>query len=164
MTQNTERERAEFDRLILETDGMKDTGIGWADRNPDGTYKHKQIQKYFLTWQAARRAPVVPEGWKLVPKTPTAVQLRAGYWSGGGEVRLHEEWARKESYERMVQNAPQPPEAAPVELPEPVYTMRFRGRMHDYTPTLSAFDLADGEHELYTEQQVRQLLAAHDIK
>ena len=60
--------------------------------------------------------------------------------------------------------APQPPEAAPVELPEPVYTMRVRGRMHDYTPTLSAFDLADGEHELYTEQQVRQLLSNHGIK
>ena len=71
--------------------------------------------------------------------------------------------------------APQPPEAdhipdagkmvaVPVQLPEPVYTMRVRGRMHDYTPTLSAFDLADGEHALYTEQQVRQLLEAHGIE
>lgn len=59
-----------------------------------------------------------------------------------------------------IATAPQPPEAAPVELPEPVYTMRVRGRMHDYTPTLSAFDLADGEHKLYTEQQVRALLEA----
>lgn len=70
--------------------------------------------------RAARRAPAVPQGCKLVPISPTQEQLRAGYWSGGGEIRLHEEWARKESYERMVQNAPmtsptsapQPPEAA----------------------------------------------------
>lgn len=52
------------------------------------------------------------------------------------------------------------PAAAPVVLPEPVYTMRVNGRMHSsYTPTMSAFDLEDGEHKLYTEQQVRALLA-----
>lgn len=54
--------------------------------------------------------------------------------------------------------------AAPVQLPEHVYTLRIRGRLHDHTPALPAFDLEDGEHKLYTEQQVRQLLAAHSIK
>lgn len=57
-----------------------------------------------------------------------------------------------------------PPEAAPVQLPENVYTLRIRGRLHDYTPALPAFDLEDGEHKLYTEQQVRQLLAAQARK
>lgn len=49
---------------------------------------------------------------------------------------------------------------AAVAVPNHVYTLRVNGRLHDYTPTLIAFDLSDGEHKLYTEQQVRDLLKA----
>lgn len=45
-------------------------------------------------------------------------------------------------------------------MSEAVYTLRVRGRLHDYTPGLPAFDLPDGEHKLYTEQQVRAMVAA----
>ena len=109
--------------------------------------------------QAARRAPAVP----VPSRRPTLEEIEeaVGYHSSG--------WDCVDPSELIdaimnIAAAPQPPEAAPVELPEPVYTMRVRGRMHDYTPTLSAFDLADGEHALYTEQQVRQLLATAKVE
>jgi hypothetical protein len=43
-----------------------------------------------------------------------------------------------------------------------VYTVRVRGRLHDYTPTLEAFDLADGEHKLYTHPAAAQGVEARD--
>lgn len=46
-----------------------------------------------------------------------------------------------------------------VQMPEPTYKLRIRGRLHDHTPGLPAFDLPDGEHKLYAEQQVRAMLA-----
>ena len=113
--------------------------------------------------QAARRAPAVPvpQGWKLVPVEATDDMEVAAENEYEQKPSYFPDW--KSAYSAMLAAVPQPPEAAPVELPEPVYTMRVRGRMHDYTPTLSAFDLADGEHKLYTEQQVRQLLADNGI-
>lgn len=32
---------------------------------------------------------------------------------------------------------------------EPVYKLRVRGALHDYTPTTHAFRIPDGEHDLY---------------
>lgn len=191
MTANTEQERADFDRLILETDGMKDTGIGWADRNPDGTYKHKQIQKHFLTWQAARRAQVV-----LVISEAQVLAITTAYEQGVGKG--HQSHARKEAItnpygdewgcdsawqmgydegrdqaERKA--APQPPEAtvkdsltveaAPVQMPEPwghcvggnVFVSR--NLPAHIKPMVDSGEFKD--IKLYTEQQVRQLLAAH---
>ena len=69
--------------------------------------------------------------------------------------------------------APQPPEAAPVELPEPAafalewtFNGEERGmRLYD-DETHCRFDAeSDGGvcQPLYTEQQVRELLAAHGI-
>ncbi|MDH0495743.1 Lar family restriction alleviation protein [Comamonas aquatica] len=126
-----------------------------------------------------RRAPgsPVPQGWKLAPVTPTKEQLRAGYWSGAGEIRLHEEWARKASYERMLSAAPQPPEAATVQLPEPAGCVVYaNGESHHWAANRECAELfASSERSigapyaftfenLYTEQQVRELLAAHGIQ
>ncbi len=56
--------------------------------------------------------------------------------------------------------APQPPEAAPVELPEP-----FAYVEHHKAGDNLWFDHPGGKHSaLYTEQQVRQLLADHGIQ
>ncbi|WP_284213904.1 hypothetical protein [Comamonas jiangduensis] len=142
MTHTTEQERASLRAFIemAEREGF-DTAHQWYEAK-GWVFFSPSTADCWRYWQAARRAPAVPvpQGWKLVPISPTQEQLRAGYWSGAGEIRLHEEWARKESYERMVQNAPmtspaaapQPPEAdmgipisqtnqqveAPVQLPE----------------------------------------------
>ena len=36
---------------------------------------------------------------------------------------------------------------------EPVYTLNVRGALHDYTPTVAAFDIPDGRHSLYIAPQ-----------
>lgn len=54
--------------------------------------------------------------------------------------------------------APQPPEAAPVQMPEPVGCTTKRWGVAWNTSQIEAGS------PLYTEQQVRQLLAAHGIK
>lgn len=121
MTHNTEGERA----ALLSCPFCKNEATDYY--RPSGWYisctrcnastcitdTREQAAEY---WNRRAPAAPVPQGWKLVPISPTQEQLRAGYWSGAGEIRLHEEWARKESYERMVQNAPMTsPAAAPQE-------------------------------------------------
>lgn len=174
MTHDKDTERAEFEKA-------------WRERPIYMGGDHQKEVAYIWWMQAARRAPAapVPQGWKLVPISPTQEQLRAGYWSGGGEIRLHEEWARKESYERMVHKAPQPPEAvqsisaefdgikkvaAPVELPEPgLYSFEehiapFVGDERKMArTTYTKFKPQAAHTRWYNEQQVRDLLAAHGI-
>lgn len=58
MTQSTEKDRAEFEAW------WQEWGLGGYD-----------VQ--FEAWQAARRAQVVPQGWKLVPVVPTEEMLDA---------------------------------------------------------------------------------------
>lgn len=71
--------------------------------------------------------------------------------------------------------APQPPEAAPVQLPEPVaWMLGCQTLGGDAGWKLSWSQSGAGvcnrltgkefEHALYTEQQVRELLAAHGIQ
>ncbi|MDE1715591.1 hypothetical protein PWG14_24305 [Chromobacterium amazonense] len=63
-------------------------------------------------------APAVPNGWQLVPKEPTEDMIRKSYWSGAGEVNIHEEWAKREVWVRMLAAAPQP--AQPATAPSTV--------------------------------------------
>ncbi|MDH1673978.1 hypothetical protein [Comamonas aquatica] len=72
-----------------------------------------------------------------------------------------------DDYLGMLAAAPQPPEAAPVQLPEPAawrYTdarghYRYRGMRHGFAAEYPLLKPV----ALYTEQQVRELLAAHGI-
>lgn len=172
MTQSTEQERAEFDRLILETDGMKDTGIGWADRNPDGTYKHKQIQKHFLTWQAARRAQVVPQGWKLVPVVPTEEMLDAI------DLLCDDLEAFEDSqafWNYLIAAAPQPPEClkrenptsnldtTPAQMPEALLSLEVDAHYIFNNPPGECPQAVRDVIEWYAGS-IRQLLADHGIK
>ena len=72
--------------------------------------------------------------------------------SGYSQNEVSARWNRRAPAQLEAQQA--------VQMPEAVYTLRVRGRLHDYTPGLPAFDLPDGEHKLYTEQQVRAMVAA----
>lgn len=60
MNHHIDAERADFHKHILAPKGFYDKGLGWIDINPDGTYKHPNIQERWETWQAARRAPAAP--------------------------------------------------------------------------------------------------------
>ncbi|OBU85508.1 hypothetical protein [Chromobacterium subtsugae] len=62
----------------------------------------KAIGKESLQVQA------VPDGWRLVPIKPTEEMIRKSYWSGAGEINIHEEWAKREVWGRMLAAAPSP--------------------------------------------------------
>lgn len=132
-----------------------------------------------------RRAQVVPKGWKLVPEEPTPAMydrvMREGYYHD--DPKAVKAVLRAE-YQDMLAAAPQPPEsaqlddinvadmaqavdskeAAPVQMPEPV-AVAFRFETEEYGSTATSFYPSDrigmGWTALYTEHQVRQLLAAH---
>ena len=128
---------------------------------------HTRVQE--LEAQAARRAPAapVPQGWRLVPVEPTKEMIQRacddhGYPGGS-------RWVYRDGYRSMLATAPQPPEAAPVELPEPAAWMLGCQTMGgDVGWKLSWSQSGAGvchrisgkEHEmpLYTEQQVIDLL------
>lgn len=132
-------------------------------------------------WKAARRAPAapVPHGWRdcvlavadMLKKKADAFADEHGYDDMGGlsfgqgshaDAKLdhHSNLIELEEEVRaMIAAAPKPPEAAPVELPEPVAYVE-----HHKAGDNLWFDHPGGKHSaLYTEQQVRDLLAAHGI-
>ena len=157
MTQSTEQERAEFEKW-------------WSSPHIWGR-GHKEAQ--WASWQAARRAPAapVPQGWKLVPVEPTEEMLRsmAGQFFGTMPEA-------KAAFDEALAAAPQPPEAtvkdsltveaAPVQMPEAQAEVEVRSMktyldlsIHEWSDTLP-----DGCYKIYTEHQVRQLLAAQGIQ
>lgn len=147
----------------------------WRDRADEielqvGMGKMKAMACYTQMLQlldAERRAPAapVPQGWKSVP-----VELLERIQESLGSFVSDHGWSQSDmdtadALDGLLAAAPQPPEAAPVELPEPVAY-----RMHDPEEPEIGHWLHEGRgmaclvHEpLYTEQQVRELLAAHGI-
>lgn len=82
------------------------------------------------------------------------------YWWNEAAAPLPPEAASQLTFETQVG------EAAPVQLPEPQAEIEVRSMktyldlsIHEWRDTLP-----DGEYKIYTEHQVRQLLAAHGIK
>ena len=130
----------------------------------------------YAAQQASRRAQVVPQGWKLVPDDANMTDEQAeaicavAKVCGGGAYDI---------YRAALAAAPQPPEAAPVELPEPDAWMATpvmqsgRGATTVFCSDKRMADQWDyGGHPeygrmlvtgLFTEQQVREMLAAHGI-
>ncbi|WP_368921346.1 Lar family restriction alleviation protein [Comamonas aquatica] len=116
-----------------------------------------------------RRAPAAP-----VPQvTPEMIEAAEEAYMPFGDMGL--------AIQCALSAAPKPPEAAPVEFPEPVaYRLRntaFRSEVYEYFRTKYLAECRQkqfnasvddgGLHELtpiYTEQQVRALLAAHGIQ
>jgi hypothetical protein len=178
MTHDTDANRAEFEAAYVSeklriigsdgsSDGEKAIRTIHLRRNANGDYDNS-LEAHFAwwAWQAARRAPAapVPQGWKRVPVIPTDEMVDAACQDG---INLNGRPVWKHTYDvqatwrwqRMIAAAPQPPEAqasvsngtlaAPVELPEyGIDTANHAGiRVRGYT-----------------EQQVRELLAAHGIK
>ncbi|WP_260673741.1 hypothetical protein [Comamonas aquatica] len=181
MTHHTDAERAEFEAWAR--------GYGtWEVKRDDdvvlGTTGYTDIT-LTVAWyavQAARRAPAVP-----VPQEPTSKQVVFGAGALLGQPEntadnRHPDWhsavAKARSvYLAMLAGAPQPPEAgcsvsngetqaAPVQLPEPQAEIEVRSMktyldlsIHEWRDTLP-----DGAYNIYTEQQLRELLAAHGIQ
>lgn len=111
-------ERAEFEAWVRETQRLED---GWWCRQlPDGGYSAGNVDAAWTAWQAARRAPVVPQGWKLVPVEPTRAMMASAVMQAEGDAAYKVATARwleaeereyGDAYEAMLAAAPQPPEA-----------------------------------------------------
>lgn len=161
MTHNTDAERAEFEEWAIEDPEIMAIEDCFAKCRYTGEYVYQSVRIANRAWQAARRAPAaaVPQGWNLVPAEPhTGSNYEAGLWSRRNWDAALEDQA----------SAPQPPEAAPVQMPEPV-GVAFTFETEEGGPiasqiTSDATRLPMGWCRLYTEQQVRELLAAHGIK
>ena len=155
MTHTTEKERAEFEAWFddwrrstwhpLPSDiakGKAEMPTHWNE-NPK---RHMQI-----AWQASRRAQAVPQGGKLVQLSVLSdARDTAMQWCINGRVPECGAFAQiAQDLDAMLAAAPQPPEAAPVQLPEyGIDTANHAGiRVRGYT-----------------EQQVRELLANHGIQ
>lgn len=187
MTHHTDAERAEFElmRFAFESKGSE-AYKAWLIEVRDGdSYKPWDVvndwRSWQTAWQAARRAPAVPQ-----EPTSKQVVLGAGALLGQPEHTAdnrHPEWHSavekvRKVYLAMLAAAPQPPdglkrenpatkpEAAPVQLPEPVAKVES-GSLKWHIPS-AGYSLPvrylQGNHMLYTEQQVRQLLVNHGIK
>lgn len=118
--------------------------------------------------QAARRAQVVPQGWKLVP-----VELLERATESLGSFVSDHGWgqADMDTFDDLsaLAAAPQQPEnqttfqtevgAAPVQMPDPA--ANAEGGMIVWNRSLGIPPI---EAKLYTEHQVRQLLAQHGVK
>lgn len=168
MTHTKETERAEFE------DWAKTVGLNLALAG-HGLYAHVEAQAAWMAWtqQAARRAQVVPQGWKLVPDKPTADMLIAlMQWDSETGLTILPQ------YKAMLAVVPQPPESlpaiqaeavavVPVRLPDPDAYLYVNGAHRGVSLEYSgAMDLQEGteRHSLYTEQVVRKLLAAQKFQ
>ena len=159
--QRTDAERAEFDlmRFAFESKGS-DIYKAWLIEVRDGdSYRPWDVVNDWINWQtawqAARRAPAapVPQGWRDLVKEARDNCMASIAEDGISHGRRE---YRKELLSRldaMLSAAPQPPVAAPVELPEPAGWIDDGGMVfwHDGRKP------NDGEI-IYTEQQVRDLL------
>lgn len=186
MTPHTEAERAAFEAWAR--------GYGtWEVKRDDdaalGTTGYTDIT-LTVAWhavQAARRAPAAPVPQGLVKDPKWQIETchrmfdRMGIERDDGEdfysvwgrvclafekvanVEIHIPLCGEVVY-KQVAAAPQPPEAAPVKLPEPVYYVLCT--INDAGVTRTWFDTKPhaGATPVYTEQQLRELLAAHGIQ
>lgn len=179
MTHTTEQERAQ---ALAEKHGATSYRNRADTQNPAYGFTPIQIAALIAeVEQAARRAPAVPvpQGWALVPAEVTK-EMQDAWDSAPQDEDADDEFYG--AYRAMIAAAPQPPEAdhipdagkmvaAPVQLPEPPFWY-----CESKTPDAiwpigrttkkreSAFkDGYFNQQALYTEQQVRQLLAARGI-
>lgn len=154
MTHNTDAERAEFEAWAK----SENMNIG---SDCDG-YIHADTAVASMAWQAARRAKVVPSDVDIAE-----LRLKYGITSNGRGIHEFENVASFTRDALARWSAAHKPLEAHVELPEPDawrYTdarghFRYRGARPGFAVE---YPLLKPE-ALYTEKQVRELLADHGI-
>ena len=174
MTHHADAERAEFEAWAQ----SQWRGINLAWMIDFSKYADFGTNTKWLTWQAARRDPAVP-----VPQFSRIAQKKLDYLLEAGEAITGYAIENKDGRRGAIDchgfvywwqdaAAPQPPAcnpsmqpelatySAPVQLPEPAAWV-FKDRTWT---EIRAMAVDHGGVPAYTEQQVRQLLAAHGIK
>lgn len=160
MTQSTDQERAEFE-------AWKEDYALTFEPNYDEHLEADCRAAFLAGMQAARRSQVVPQGWKLVPEVADEKMQRAIAAQFNGTAR-----EAIDAWSEALAATPQPPEAAPVQMPEPFTSLvrkkSWSPNCYEASPLSSAKDYgrqwADERINVYTEHQVRQILADHGIK
>lgn len=181
MTHHTEAERAEFELMreaYEKAFGPPPVGaawwasVGYVIKTPGASQARAYAERFkgFIAGWVARRAPAAP-----VISEAQVLAITTAYEQGVGKG--HQSHARKEAitnpygdewgcdsawqmgYDEGREQAerkaaPQPPEAAPVQMPEGVVVHAKLGRLC----SVASDEIKKGE-KLYTEHQVRQLLA-----
>lgn len=179
---HTDAERADFEAWLAPEHSREK----WHT----GEYTDDTVYSMFAAWQASRRAQVVPQGWKLVPEVADEKMQRAIAAQFNGTAReAIDAWSEAlaaapqppeatvnqsltvdsaqldDTNVADIAQAVDSKEAAPVQMPEPwgvaIGDRIWVGRPPAHVPKIA-------EHEglpllkLYTEHQVRQLLAAQE--
>lgn len=168
---DAEQEREEFLEQVghlimdgtIETRSTKRAGISFACGN---------LHAAFMVWRAARRAPAAP-----VPQSEPVAYLWQHCETGRTRVVLPDMVVTADANWIVVgplylAAAPRPPVAAPVKLPEPFTTLvrknSWAPNSYEAAPRSNHQDYgrqwADERINVFTEQQVRDLLAAHGIQ
>lgn len=167
LTHTTDQERAEFEKWIRSQPEWLN-GAPWLDVCTDGTYRYAATQFQFRLWQAARRAQVVPDELRnAAQRAHDWMERQAKAQSKGGHATFDLMMLREErdALAEALAAAPQPPEAAPVQMPEPISKALedCRSRAIDYATCPSPYNNTRMETAFqHLEHQVRQLLATQE--
>ena len=157
------KQQPEALRLAHTLSGGKliDDSTEWADTlhaaAAELRHQHARIAELEAQLSATQPAAPVPQGWKLVPVEPTEKMISEGCCAQTLKDghRYIGECAAKTAWSFMLAAAPTPPAAATTVMPEP-----FAYVEHHKAGDNLWFDHPGGKHSaLYTEQQVRELLA-----
>lgn len=162
MTHTTDQERAEFEAWYASRYGARDFTKALEFARRADAYE---------VWQAAHRARVVPdEVVEAARQVHRLVRAHAFDMQHDDKAKPMWESCTKDAV-RTLQYlvdaaAPQPPDVAPVQMPEPQAEIEVRSMktyldlsIHEWRDTLS-----DGTYNIYTEHQVSTILAQHGIK
>lgn len=152
MTHHTDAERQAFE-AVASDNGKWPQAI---ERDAKGNYLLLTTANGWMWWQAARRAPEPVPQWGKAG-TCEWYDGYADHSDGGGPYK-----------ERVLYTAPTPAEAAPVKFPEPVAWRDPKNFLPSQGCTYEKSTAKKWAHiyteALYTEQQVRELMAANGIK
>lgn len=164
MTHHTDADRAEFEHWARNDFYACLASVGDTWNSERGMYSDAAHHMAFHAWQAARRAQAapVPQPFGYVVTTPAGVDL---FYRHHASFTIYNDHRAETVYTlaAVLAAAPRSPQAAPVELPEPAYFLRT---INGSEGTRIWFDTKPdvGATPVYTEQQVRQLLANHGIQ
>lgn len=145
MAAKTDQERAEFEAQFKHLDLTQEPDAWGAPR-----YKHDAISLAWEAWQASRRVQVVPMTLEQAQQS-----MRSATSHKPGKIIAASGLC-----------APQPPEAAPVQMPEPISKALedCRSCVIDYATCQSPYNRTRLDTAFQRLDQVRQLLAQHGIK
>ena len=141
-------DRAAFERELIDNHHYVPSDFSFKDGFYGGDDDY--IQFGWDVWQARAALAATPAAEQI------ALTITNNFRDAGWSMPSIDEARVLEAVKSALSTSPA---AVPVVLTEPAYKLRVNGVFQDPIPAAHAFGLPDGEHSLFTEQQVRALLA-----